>query len=1157
MSKPSFVRLYPFLILCVCLVACCGGCAPRPTAPSTVQAATLLSDADGKARLRLDEIPPIPQFPAAATAEGPTSAPVRDRRAIRQFRRGLALFEEQRWAESIAALEEALRVDPRWIDARLLHARACLRQDDRSAAEESLRRILEARPYSVAAHQMLGEMAWARNRPEAAIASLRLALLAAGPNSDRPEAVLAHLTLSLALEHEGYLTAAADQLDAYLAQVRQPTPAMLSHHEWVEVTALYRGRAAGLLGEIRTRLGQHEAAVPAFRRAVTERPDDAELARQLVLALARSGQPAEAFEALRVLPVDGSREIRRLDLLRDVCALLGQPERFDAEFAALAKDATDSNVRVEVAKRLIADGKTELAVEILEKTVAEESAGPDAAHLLARLYAKAGRAEAAYDLMMATLRKFPDAATSTVAILSGDEDGVDPAAFVAPARRGVAETPSDAFARFGLGRVLYARGERDAALDELLAATRLRQAFGPPAAAAARIFEEQDRWQDAIDITTSATAAGAEDVDVQLMKGLAHDAMDEVELAEAAFLEAFRLDRDSPTGLFLLAQSAERRGEGRRCEQLYRRILDEVDPRFVPAREHLIRLYMNSGKYDRASEYFSDFERLGLVGAAVERCRAILRLPENTAATAEARLEEYQASLREIIATYPDDAETHLDLAKSYVAVHAFGEAMVHAMRAMQAAPDHIAARELVATLCAKQLKFDQAADVIRDLLKDRPRDIGYLQNLLEFANNVADYDTVIDLLEGFLSREDLRERSTLFRTQLIAALNEAGRYDEEVQGAEAWLAEAPEDGSRRQAYLNALGHAGRHDEAVASALTYGKVDPDARGPRMQYLAQLQAARRYTEAQQQALRWLADAPDDLELNDALIRLCWSAEAWDDAIDIARTGAELPEHRDWYLRCLGRSYVLARRFDEAVELFRDEAPVLDGDASNRGLLAVLLDARRFDEAERVAGRTLRRLLDAQAAGQNPDPRLILTLRNSLTFIYQETDREGRALEQLEAMYDLAPDDPGINNDLGYTYADAGQHLDKAEEMIRFSLSSNPRSSASLDSLGWVLYKRGRFAEAVYFLRLALRLAERDDPVLYDHLGDALYRLDERDEAQTNWRSAYALCDSDSDPPPDARRRKLRVTIGAKLDAVKAGHMPETAIVEEALSPTQTP
>ena len=68
------------------------------------------------------------------------------------------------------------------------------------------------------------------------------------------------------------------------------------------------------------------------------------------------------------------------------------------------------------------------------------------------------------------------------------------------------------------------------------------------------------------------------------------------------------------------------------------------------------------------------------------------------------------------------------------------------------------------------------------------------------------------------------------------------------------------------------------------------------------------------------LSCLADAAGDIELNGAWIRLCCGAEDWDDAIDIARTGAELQENGARYNGWIGQSLRFARRFDEAVDSY---------------------------------------------------------------------------------------------------------------------------------------------------------------------------------------------------------------------------------------------
>ena len=62
-------------------------------------------------------------------------------------------------------------------------------------------------------------------------------------------------------------------------------------------------------------------------------------------------------------------------------------------------------------------------------------------------------------------------------------------------------------------------------------------------------------------------------------------------------------------------------------------------------------------------------------------------------------------------------------------------------------------------------------------------------------------------------------------------------------------------------------------------------------------------------------------------------------------------------------------------------------------------------------------------------------------------------------ELETLLQRNPDEAGVNNDLGYLYADQGKNLEKAEAMIRKALREEPKNAAYLDSLGWVLFKRG--------------------------------------------------------------------------------------------------
>ena len=84
-----------------------------------------------------------------------------------------------------------------------------------------------------------------------------------------------------------------------------------------------------------------------------------------------------------------------------------------------------------------------------------------------------------------------------------------------------------------------------------------------------------------------------------------------------------------------------------------------------------------------------------------------------------------------------------------------------------------------------------------------------------------------------------------------------------------------------------------------------------------------------------------------------------------------------------------------------------------------------------------------------------------------------------------------------NALGYTLADHTEEYDEAEKLIRRALRYDPNSPAIIDSLGWVLYKRGKYEEALEQLRIAY--SRFPDPEVAAHIIDVLSEMDRDEEA----------------------------------------------------------
>ena len=110
--------------------------------------------------------------------------------------------------------------------------------------------------------------------------------------------------------------------------------------------------------------------------------------------------------------------------------------------------------------------------------------------------------------------------------------------------------------------------------------------------------------------------------------------------------------------------------------------------------------------------------------------------------------------------------------------------------------------------------------------------------------------------------------------------------------------------------------------------------------------------------------------------------------------------------------------------------------------------------------------------------------------------------GRAddAEQLfQSLIDQDPGDAASANYLGYSWADRGENLDQALNLITRAVAIEPENPAYLDSLGWVHYRLGDLDQAEYWLRRAVAFGGGDGTILA-HLGEVLLERGDVDEAR---------------------------------------------------------
>lgn len=233
--------------------------------------------------------------------------------------------------------------------------------------------------------------------------------------------------------------------------------------------------------------------------------------------------------------------------------------------------------------------------------------------------------------------------------------------------------------------------------------------------------------------------------------------------------------------------------------------------------------------------------------------------------------------------------------------------------------------------------------------------------------------------------------------------------------------------------------------------------------------------------------------------------------------------------------LGDIYESRNRFDQALAMYAKVSPnSAYGESAQLRQAWSINELGRTDEAVRV----LRRMASANTSS----PRALLTLADMYRQMekWPEATREYTAalerIPRLEARHwtilfgrgvayerskqfdkgeadmlkalELQPDQPLVLNYLGYSWVDMHRNIERATRMIERAVQLRPNDGAIVDSLGWALYRLGRYAEAVVQLERAVEL-KGGDPVITDHLGDAYWRVGRQEEAKFQWRRALGL------------------------------------------------
>lgn len=121
------------------------------------------------------------------------------------------------------------------------------------------------------------------------------------------------------------------------------------------------------------------------------------------------------------------------------------------------------------------------------------------------------------------------------------------------------------------------------------------------------------------------------------------------------------------------------------------------------------------------------------------------------------------------------------------------------------------------------------------------------------------------------------------------------------------------------------------------------------------------------------------------------------------------------------------------------------------------------------------------------------------------ILHRLGRHEESIRHLREILALEPAETTALNNLGYFLVELGRSADEAQRLIERAVAIDPLNGSFLDSLGWVLFRRGQIKEARLILERALLFAPRS-ATIHEHLGEVLHSLGRTLEARQRWEKA---------------------------------------------------
>ena len=501
----------------------------------------------------------------------------------------------------------------------------------------------------------------------------------------------------------------------------------------------------------------------------------------------------------------------------------------------------------------------------------------------------------------------------------------------------------------------------------------------------------------------------------------------------------------------------------------------------------------------------------------------------------------------------PHSAVVLYELSKYYMYLGLPDKGEVALKNAVRYKPDNYWYKETLAAYYQNKGDNLMAIEVIEDMALQFPSRLEPLMALVDLYNRTKNYEKVIHTLDRLERLDGKSEQISMEKFRMYLAMNNNEQAFQEIENL---AKEYPYD----MRYLTILGDVylenGKDEEAYT---TYQKVltEDATYAPAMLSLASYYEKKGMDSlyhVQIDSVLLSSKIESDTKLN-VMRQLIMRSERTDrDSTKIVSLFDSMlsKEQENADVAMLAAQYLLSKRMDEQAKSALHR--VVDIDPGNKParlqLLSFAIAKNDLDEVIRICMPAVEYMPEAlefhyylgvahyqkenrdealkvfQKGVRQIAPESDKTIASDFYSIMGDLYHLKNMNAEAYAAYDSAlvykPDNIGALNNYAYYLSVEKKDLDKAEEMSYRTVKAEPSNGTYLDTYAWILFEKGKYAEARIYIDQAMKHEGDKSSVVVEHCGDIYYHNGEHERAVEYWIQSEKLAHEPAENENEARK-----------------------------------